>query len=377
MADFSREQIIDKHEKGDSLERANLKDLSLDNVALEKVMLCRADLAGASFEGSDLRKADLSFANLCEAYLGRANLEGANLYQADLEDSNLEEANLQFADLSRANLAGAKLERANLRGARLSYAQLEVANLGKADLEEAQLDNANLCESYLGGARLIRANLQHANGGWASFEEADLTNADLRGCHLREANLAGMLLTGSKLYGLEATPEQLSEVLADWVDFSADGNGLTKVNGAGLADSYRRLRDGLSGMPATVAWGARRYFGQGDILRNATLEFDKEAEIEIESYFENCSILLGPGARLTIGPAGVLAGCQIVGEGEIVILGKFYEKDHRPGIIGPLRLFVAETGTAVTMVQQPMTLTQFGFEHGCALSLTIRKSQET
>ena len=57
----------------------------------------------------------------------------------------------------------------------------------------------------------------------------------------------------------------------------------------------------------------RRYFGKGDVLRNASLEFDSGAFVEIESLFEQCSISLGKGTELVVGKGGVLSDCQIRG----------------------------------------------------------------
>jgi uncharacterized protein YjbI with pentapeptide repeats len=376
MAETSREQLIERHRNGLSLERADLRDLMLNHAGLENAKLSRADLEGANLEGSNLKEANLTSANLREAYLGKANLERAILYKADLEEANLEDANLQFADLSHANLIGASLERANLRGARLSYAQLELANLGKTCLEEAQLDNAGLCECYLGGARLAQANLRHARAAEVSLEEADLTGADLRDCQLSGACLSDAILTGSKLHGIEAAAEQFDQVVADWVDFSAEANGLVKVSGSELAEFCRRSK-GMFGLSPDMPDRSKRFFGQGDVLRNAALEFDDDSQIEVESYLENCTIALGRRSKFSVGPNGVLEGCQLVGEGEIVIHGKFYEGKISPGIVGPRLLFVGKTGLLIAEVQQSETLTQFAFEHGCSLSLKIRQAHQT
>ena len=77
-----------------------------------------------------------------------------------------------------------------------------------------------------------------------------------------------------------------------------------------------------------------RYFGQGDVLRNATLEFGEGIKVQIESRFEQCSIALGRGAELTVGKSGVLAQCRIEGAGDITLHGRFYERES-PGIVGP------------------------------------------
>ncbi len=339
--------------------------------------MCRADLEGADLEGCDLQGANLAFASLREAYLGKADLRRANLFKADLEGANLQGANLQFADLSYANLAGANLERADLRKARLGCAQLELANLGRANLEDALFEHADLSDSYLGGARLVRAQLRHARVARAVLENADLTDADARDCFLRDSLLDGAILTGSKLYGTEAVPEQFNQVLAEWVDFSAEADGAATIDGSNLVECYRRSKVGLLGMSPNCPDRVQRYLGKGDVLRHAVLELSEGSQVEIESFLRDCTIALGRGTRLSIGPAGVLEGCQVVGEGEIVIHGKFYENRISPGIVGPSRLFVGKTGTVIAVVQQPKVLTQFAFEHGCSLNLKIRQSSET
>jgi uncharacterized protein YjbI with pentapeptide repeats len=415
MALYSKEQVLEKVRKGESLERADLKDLDLDRGLFENANLERADLEGVVLEAGLLRKVNLLCANLREAYLVNADLREANLQKADLEGANLDGANLSFADLSYANLEGATLEGANLSGARLSYAQLGLANLGGASLEGAQLAHADLSECYLGGAKLVRANLEYARMEKANLEEADLAGAnlvgailhqacgeganfvasvlqgatlrdaslaranlsmaDLRQCDLLNAKLTRAIFTGTKVFGIEAASDQLTEVLADWVDFSAEGNGQVEIKGADLVECYNRVRKGLAATSTALSDQPKRFFGQGDVLRNATLEFVEKSQIEIESSLEKCTITLGTGTILTIGPKGVLTGCQIIGGGEIVVHGQFYENGVSPGMRDPSRLIVGRTGVVSGVVQQPLSLTEFSFEHGCSLDLKILKAQ--
>ena len=69
---------------------------------------------------------------------------------------------------------------------------------------------------------------------------------------------------------------------------------------------------------ASSAERMKRFFGKGDVLRNASLEFGEASVVEIQSRFENCEIVLVEGAQLTIGVDGVLESCRISGPGEIV-----------------------------------------------------------
>jgi hypothetical protein len=119
---------------------------------------------------------------------------------------------------------------------------------------------------------------------------------------------------------------------------------------------------------------ATRYFGAGDVLRFAALEFDSGASVEIESRFEQCSITLGEGTELIVGSEGVLAGCNIKGAGNITIHGQFFEGEA-PGIQGPKRLIVTSGGVLVGSVMQAEDSTQFAFEPGSRLRMKITRTQ--
>jgi hypothetical protein len=114
----------------------------------------------------------------------------------------------------------------------------------------------------------------------------------------------------------------------------------------------------------------RRYFGRGDVLRNATLAFDAGAQVEIDSLFQNCTINVGVETELVIGPSGVLADCEILGAGCITVHGKFFEKTS-PGIVGARKLIVSSRGAVVSAVAQSGEPTGFAFESGCQLRVKI------
>jgi hypothetical protein len=171
-----------------------------------------------------------------------------------------------------------------------------------------------------------------------------------------------------------AAREQLSGVVAEWVDFSEAGDGETKCPGESLAQQYEQMMNGSTPVAsASASDSGKRFFGKGDVLRNASLEFGEKSVVEIESRFENCSIALGTGAVLKLGKHGVLQGCQVVGFGEIVIDGEFKENGKAPGFVGPKRLVVGKHGVVTGSVQQPPGSTEFGFEKGCVLRLKIQK----
>jgi hypothetical protein len=235
------------------------------------------------------------------------------------------------------------------------------------------------------GVKLVGAVLSKADLGKANLANADLTNADLRNATLTDAKLEGANLTGAKVHGLLAKGAQLSGIKADWLDNSPNADGSVRVQAA----QVQAVLSGELPAPSTresTRSANHRYFGRGDVLRNASLQFDEGATVEIESLFEACTIALGRGTELLIGPDGVLSGCQITGAGNITINGKFFEatggggrknnNSNGPAIIGAHQLVVSATGALVGAVQQPQELTRFAFEPGCQLRMRITTSRE-
>ena len=289
---------------------------------LKRAGLSGIDLAGTSLEGVDLGRAELDGSNLGNAKLARAILRNANLRGA-----NLVGADLSHADLGRADLTGAKLTGAKLCGADLSHADVSDVDLSRADLSGADLRLATLCRVEIEGAR---------------FDHAKLGNAAM-------SELRGMAM------------------VADWVDASPAGDGSRLLDG-------ERALGLLAGRKERVE-GSTRYFGKGDVLRDATLEFGDGSVIHVDSRFENCSISLGEGAELTIGEPGILKNCAIVGRGNIVVHGRFFERSS-PGIVGPRSLVVSTRGAVVGSVEQSHEATAFAFEPGCRLRVKILKPRE-
>lgn len=414
MPEFTLEEVIERVARGESLERADLRELDLAKANLDNANLRRADLEGANLEEATLRRANLASVSLRDAFLVRANLEGANLRGADLESANLEGANLRGADLSRANLEGANLEGADLTGARLPSAQLIDAKLGVATLENAVFANADLRNAYLGGANLTAVDFQNAILESANFEEALLTGANLRDAVLRRAALPGADLSGAKLeravlegadlsqvslleadcrhatfhgarlkgakfsrthlYGSDFSIEVADGAEVDEVDFSVAGDGSQLIPASALAAFLNGKTDGGTASPQAAAVAVapiptnRRYFGHGDVLRDASLEFDADSIVEVDGRFLKCNITLGQGAQLIIGREGLLDGCQVHGSGILVIHGRF-TSEASPGIDGARRIIVGATGCLRATVKQPAGHTHFAFEPGCVLRL--------
>jgi len=409
MAELTREEVLDRARRGEKLTRLDLRGLDLSGADLSGADLRRSDLSGANLRSALLRGANFRNASLREAYLVGADMREVNLDKAELDSANLDKANLEGANLDRANLEGATMLEANLRKASLSSAELESANLGKADLREANLSHADLSEAYLGGAKLqnadlrgaslpsalleeadlegarldgadlagaraprarfVRASLVHADLTGALLREATFEGADLRQADFSEAQLTGALLGGAKVQGATFARADLEGVTAEWLDASPDGDGGRRIAAAQVLD---HLLGKITDRPAT-----RRYFGKGDMLRGAQLEFHEGSSVEIESRFEDCAITLGPGSELVVGDDGVLSSCRIHGPGDISVSGAFYEApegtkgSEGPSIDGARRIIVRKTGIVVAKVAQAPGGTRFVFEPGSRLRLGI------
>ena len=403
MADHSRDEVLRRARLKQSLKRAGLSGIDLSGASLEGVDFSRADLEGANFQNAKLTGANLKSANLRNAKLKGADLSQADLDKADLEGAELEGANLSGANMKRAALEGANLAGANLTGARMAGAELAAATLGRAllkgaDLSYAELTEAELQEADLSGANLANANLQGATLDGAHLPGAILTDADLRGASALGATFEGarleracfdaVALSGAVLRGVDARHASFSGakldrahlhgarvagasflnaaldgVLFDWLDASVAGNSSLRLEG-------KRATAFLAGQEPREESASTRYFGKGDVLRDATLEFGEGSRIHIDSRFENCSITLGEGAELTIGEAGVLKSCAIVGRGKLVVHGRFFER-QTPGIVGVKSLFVSAEGGVVGGVEQIPEGTQFAFEPGSRLRMKI------
>src|SRR5262249_6693125 len=62
---------------------------------------------------------------------------------------------------------------------------------------------------------------------------------------------------------LRAAADLLTDVVAEWADFSAEGNGQVKISGAELAEYYQRVKDGFNAIqgpfqPAQALFRQRR-----------------------------------------------------------------------------------------------------------------------
>lgn len=402
MAQYSREDVLRRAKLKQSLARTDLSGLDLSNASLEGVDLSRAvldganldgakltgailknaSLRGASLEGADLSQSNCERADFGESKLSRAKLDGASLKRACLEGAELTSASLESTSLAGAELTGATLNQAQLKQADLSHAELGAATLSGADLEGADLDNAMLSGADLSDAnlshalmndadltevsaqraRFCQASLKRASLLRANLRDADLSEADARHANFEGADVSNALLEGARFGKAALVGITAESVRGDVIDVSEQGDGSELVKGA-------RVASFLAGRVEPAASG-RRYFGRGDVLRDAVLVFEPNSSVHIDSRFENCSLSLGEGVELTVGESGVLKDCEIRGKGNITIHGRFFER-KAPGIVGPRSLVVSARGAMVGAIEQSEESTVFAFQPGCRLRVKI------
>jgi hypothetical protein len=261
------------------------------------------------------------------------------------------------ADLEESYLGGVKASGADFGNACLKGAVLQEGDFTRARFQDASLEGARAMEARFGGAVFGNADLRRA----------DLTGADLRQAKLTGAVMDGAVLTGAKVAGVIASNRPAPGARADWLDTSGEGNGSSRAPDGALS----ALVTGTGAMPGGGR-AERRYFGSGDVLRNATLQLGDGARVEIDSLFENCVVELGPGTSLVVGKSGVLADCRILGGGDITIHGHVFERES-PGIVRPRALTVTSQAAVVASVEQAAGPTHFAFERGSRMRLKILK----
>ncbi len=177
--------------------------------------------------------------------------------------------------------------------------------------------------------------------------------------------MVGADLSGARVHALVATKAVLADLRAGTLDVSLDGDGSRILSGAEALSFF------TAGAPEPPPPPTRRYFGKGDVLRNAALEFHAGSNVVVESHFDNCTIALGERTELVIGEPGLLTNCRVVGPGIILVHGRIFEGEG-PSISGPIRLIVSARGAIAATIRQHASKTAFGIEPGARLRVRIQ-----
>ncbi len=269
MKRFTREEVVERYEKGQSLKGANLSGLDLSNLNLRGVdltgSLCRETrFCGSVLDGADLsrvvaQKADFTKASLQNARSKAALFEGAKMAGADLRQSEWNLAMLKGADLTGADLTGSRMRMTSLQkatlagtrfrgveahmgifsGARAAQADFSGARLTKGLFQKARLDGAVFSSAVLESTMFYEAQGESVTfsgadltktrmGGGASFPGADFTHATLKQACFRDADLSGARFRGARIQ--MAMFENCDLHAADFYRVPARETRLTKCN---------------------------------------------------------------------------------------------------------------------------------------------------
>ena len=244
---LTREQVMERHARGESLSGADLSGL---------------DLSGLNLQGIDLRKALLLETNLTEA-----NLSKARLGEADCTGALCPDANLEGADLTRTVLAKARLEKARARGCLARETVFTGADCSSMDLREAHLELADFTDAVLTEAdlsqtsgekvrfygakanslKMMQAKLtqsradENTDFAMAAITDTDLTGSNWCGASLEQARLHDTLLDAADLSKVNFSRAFLRRVSAKNADLAkARFAGAELVGFNGFQSSFRR-----------------------------------------------------------------------------------------------------------------------------------------
>ena len=230
---------------GANLQEVDLRGANLQRADLRDANLQRANLLGANLQGANLQRANLQQVNLLEANLQDVNLRSVDLHGANLQQGNLRRTDLRGADLREAILLGTNFRGSILRGSNLRGADLRGAILRGANLRGANLQGTNLLGAILLGVNLQRVSLRGAILERAAVRGSDLQGANLQGANLKLANLQRVNLQGADLLGANLQGANLRR--ANLTDTNFEGahlEGITLDEGVRISADSAEWTDG-------------------------------------------------------------------------------------------------------------------------------------
>ncbi|MEI6313470.1 MAG: DUF2169 domain-containing protein [Syntrophus sp. (in: bacteria)] len=179
FARLTRQEVIDRHNKGLGLEGKNLSGL---------------DLSGLDLRGANLKKANLKKANLGKCILDGADLAGAMADEADFTQASMVKAKLMKCFFQSATFVETNLLDGNLAGTFLNEADMSGSVLTGAILEKTVFQKVNLRKSNLSGAKATQASFLSVDASFANFTGTDLTKAIFLESNMEETNFSGAVV---------------------------------------------------------------------------------------------------------------------------------------------------------------------------------------
>lgn len=228
-ARLTREQVIEKHAKGESLAGRNLSGLDLSKLDLSgadftKCILKETVFTESKLESADLRKvlatgADFSKAMLKNATLDHGVFQKTAFTSADLQNASLDTAFFKATDFTASDFSGARLTRTTFQApvlAKSNFSQCELKNafFKDAQLQEATFQHASMEKSVFQGGDISQADFSHAAlkavtllsvyGESVKFTSADMFNCRIiKGAKLPKADFTHAILEKGALIDVD------------------------------------------------------------------------------------------------------------------------------------------------------------------------------
>jgi uncharacterized protein YjbI with pentapeptide repeats len=203
---LTREEVIDRHEKGESLEGAILSGLDLSKLDLhginlskaqcQKTKFCKSNLDEAIFIQTLAQEADFCGASLKNIKSEKGIFRKALFKEANLVAADIDSTILQEADLTKANCAGAKFNMAILQKARLNE-----TSLAGADVNMSVFSDADASDADFGRVRLSKCLFQRTILDRADFSGAVLGSTMFNGAKGEKVKFAGADMSKARMGG--------------------------------------------------------------------------------------------------------------------------------------------------------------------------------
>jgi uncharacterized protein YjbI with pentapeptide repeats len=229
-AGASREQIIERHARGESFANEDLTGVDLSGLDLLGADFSGAQLAEVNFSDARLEQTNFDRALLSHAVFVNANLVQASMVgasaghvkftQCDLSSAILKESDFSYGDFTQAKLnqtdvslaifSGSKMHAISALSIIAEQTSFEECSLADANFSHAQLKSASFHTAILTDANFTHAACQRVDFSGATLSRAFFANADLQDseantattfmhCQFTNANLSGVSWPGPSL----------------------------------------------------------------------------------------------------------------------------------------------------------------------------------
>ena len=210
----SREQIIERHARGESF--------------------ANADLTGVDLSGLNLLGADFSGAQLAEA-----NFSDARLEQTNFDRALLSHAVFVNASLVQASMVGASAGHVNFAHCDLSSAILKESDFSHGDFTQAKFNQSDMTLAIFSGSKMQSVSALSVIAEQTSFEECSLADANFSHAQLKSASFHSALLTNANFTQASCQRVDFSDAILSRAIFA---NAELQDSEANTATSFAHCR---------------------------------------------------------------------------------------------------------------------------------------